>query len=117
MSENCPYCNAEIEICHDDGYGYEESVTYEQECWKCKKTFTFTTLICFYYDLQTSPCLNGDAEHDLKPVWGAPKELFEGVKECTVCGTRVVDEEMNRAARKRYLEKLQSNENQPTDNR
>jgi len=29
---NCPYCGAEQEICHDDGYGYEEDVLHQQEC-------------------------------------------------------------------------------------
>ncbi len=23
---NCPYCDAELDICHDDGFGYEEGV-------------------------------------------------------------------------------------------
>ena len=27
--EKCPYCGHEIEICHDDGYGYEEGVKHQ----------------------------------------------------------------------------------------
>ena len=29
------------DINHDDGYGYEEDVTHEQECSNCEKTFVF----------------------------------------------------------------------------
>ena len=29
---DCPYCKAEQDINHDDGYGYEEDGMYEQEC-------------------------------------------------------------------------------------
>jgi hypothetical protein len=25
----CPYCDAENEVCHDDGYGYEEGKAHE----------------------------------------------------------------------------------------
>jgi glutaredoxin len=30
----CPYCNADIDIDHDDGYGYEEDKTFMQTCKK-----------------------------------------------------------------------------------
>ena len=28
----CPYCYADQEINHDDGYGFDEDQLYEQEC-------------------------------------------------------------------------------------
>lgn len=46
---NCPYCKADQEICHDDGYGYEDGGEFEQDCGDCGKTFKYTTQISFYY--------------------------------------------------------------------
>ena len=28
----CPYCGADVEINHDDGYGLEEDLIFKQEC-------------------------------------------------------------------------------------
>ncbi len=47
----CPYCGVEQEINHDDGYGYDESEDYEQECGDCEKTFNFTTGIIYSYQV------------------------------------------------------------------
>jgi len=55
----CPYCGKGQEICHDDGYGYEEDQLHEQECGECEKTFTFTTSTSFYYSGYKADCLNG----------------------------------------------------------
>ena len=59
---NCPYCDAEIEICHDDGYGYAEDRKHEQQCHECEKRFTFYTNVRFYYEPLKADCLNG-ADH------------------------------------------------------
>lgn len=67
----CPYCDAEQEICHDDGYGYEEGRLFEQECSECERTYTFTTSISFYYDAYKADCLNG-SDH----VFGMPQKLW-----------------------------------------
>lgn len=48
---NCPYCESEQEINHDDGYGYEESQSHEQRCISCDKDFNFTTAISFNYEV------------------------------------------------------------------
>ena len=64
---NCPYCDAEQDINHDDGYGYEEDRIHQQECSDCKKVFTYTTAIIFHYEVEKSQCLNG-GEHS----WTAP---------------------------------------------
>jgi hypothetical protein len=55
----CPYCGKDQEINHDDGYGYEEDETHEQECRDCEKAFAFTTSISFHYDSSQADCLNG----------------------------------------------------------
>ncbi len=68
----CPYCDKWQEINHDDGYGYDESITYEQQCSDCEKFFTFTTFIDFSYDADKAPCLNGGS-HNWRPVRTYPK--------------------------------------------
>lgn len=81
---NCPYCDAEVEINHDDGYGYDEGKTHQQTCQNCDKTFAYTTEISFYYDTTKADCMNGGA-HDYKEVkqygWPEPRTLLR----CTDC--------------------------------
>ena len=83
----CPYCRVEQEINHDDGYGYEEGETFQQECHNrtCGKTFAFTTDISFYYSVHHAPCLNG-GEHEWKPKTGYPVEFLKGKFQCFNCG-------------------------------
>jgi len=71
----CPYCEAAIEINHDDGYGYNESDTYNQQCDECDKYFAFTTSISFYYETSKAPCMNG-GHHK----WSKPHPLFVNKK-------------------------------------
>lgn len=61
----CPYCNKELEVCHDDGQGYEENVLHQMECEHCNKNFVFTTSISFYYEPEKADCLN-DGIHKWK---------------------------------------------------
>lgn len=69
----CPYCGAEQEINHDDGYGYEESVKHQQECAECGKTFIYETSISFDYWPALAPCLNGQ-DHEYKPTITFPRQ-------------------------------------------
>ena len=55
----CPYCGYEEEVCHDDGYGYEEDRKHQQQCGNCEKYYVFTTCISFDYDATKADCLNG----------------------------------------------------------
>ena len=80
----CPYCGAAEEICHEDGYGYEEDRMHEQECGHCGKTFVFTTCISFDYDVSCADCLNG-GEHTWESVCHVPK-LYPDWKRCRDCG-------------------------------
>ena len=80
----CPYCDADQEINHDDGYGYEEDKLHEQQCGKCDKYFTYSTMASFYYTPYKADCLNG-AEHDLQPVIHHPKMFPDWVR-CKCCG-------------------------------
>ena len=89
----CPYCDADIEINHDDGFGYQEGILHQYECGKCNKIFVFETSISFYYEPQKADCLN-DKSHDYKPTHTCPKEYTQ--MQCSSCGeTRYpTDEEM-----------------------
>lgn len=78
----CPYCNADVEINHDDGQGYDEDKIHDQECGACGRVFAFTTSISFFYELKKADCLNG-GEHKFKQVTTtAPWDLLW----CQDCG-------------------------------
>lgn len=79
---NCPYCNAQLDIDHDDGLGYAEEETHQQQCNKCNKYFVFTTSISFSYYPEKADCLNG-GEHDYEPTITCPKEYTK--MRCTMC--------------------------------
>ena len=81
----CPYCEEEQDINHDDGYGYEEGVLFQYECHNCGKAFVFTTSISFHYDAIKADCLNGEP-HDFQPTHTYPIEYT--MMECTGCGER-----------------------------
>lgn len=82
MDLECPYCEKELEICHDDGFGYEEGVKHQMQCDGCKKYFVFETSVLFYYEPEKADCLNG-SEHDWKPIRTFPKEYT--VMKCSAC--------------------------------
>ncbi len=75
---SCPYCNAEQEICHDEGYGYEEDVTHEQECDQCERYFNFTTSVSYYYE---ASC-RGDHEMSKWEPLGMPSVYLKARREC-----------------------------------
>lgn len=88
---NCPYCNADIEICHDDGFGYAEDEAHQMECPNCGKNFIFYTTISFNYDPQKADCLNG-AQHKWKASSTYPKRYSH--MRCVICDqTRTPTEE------------------------
>jgi len=80
---SCPYCGKDQDINHDDGYGYQEGVIYNQQCGHCDKYFTFETSISFYYDVGKADCLNG-GPHDFYAVVTVPKEYT--MMRCRMCG-------------------------------
>ena len=45
----CNHCNKWIEVCNDDGAGYDETMTHEQECPECDETIYFTNALINYY--------------------------------------------------------------------
>ncbi len=80
----CPYCKAELEIDHDDGYGFEEDEMHFQGCRKCEKTFSYTTSIHYYYEVEKAPCVNGDEPHDWGKVYTSRDDYF--LYRCHKCG-------------------------------
>lgn len=82
---NCPYCDAEQEIDHDDGYGYSEDEKHQQCCENCGKNFAYTTSIMFIYEAEKADCLNG-AEHKWRKNKTWPVECTK--MECVDCGDR-----------------------------
>ena len=78
----CPYCGKWQEINHDDGYGYDENILYQQECSNCNKIFTFHTTIIFDYSAYTADCLNG-GEHKYKKTYTRPKKFTK--MRCIYC--------------------------------
>lgn len=95
MDLECPYCEQELEICHDDGFGYEEGV-HHQECPHCGKKFVFETEISFYYKPYKADCLN-DGKHDYQLTHTNPKEFSK--MRCTMCGD---ERELTEAERTHY---------------
>lgn len=102
----CPYCETEQDINHDDGYGYDENEVFEQECGSCGKTFVYTTHTSHSYDASKADCKNG-GEHNLKKKHIFPEEFGVGVMLCADCGDDiVVDSEARDKAIKEYFEEL-----------
>jgi len=83
MSERCPYCGGDIEINHDDGYGYSEYEIHQQECGNCGKSFAFTTSSVIYYHLKKADCLN-DGEHSYQETITYPRRYTK--LKCLQCG-------------------------------
>lgn len=90
---NCPYCQAGLNIKHDDGYGREENELYQQECSHCNKIFVYTTDIIYIYNTQKADCLNDgekDDEHEYELMRAYPGGA--AVLRCTICGDEKPEE-------------------------
>jgi len=79
---NCPYCDVELEINHDDGAGYEEDVREEMCCYSCEKQFVFSTSVSYHYEAEKADCLN-DKEHQFEITHTSPK-VFSRMR-CNDC--------------------------------
>ena len=92
MDVNCPYCDAEVTINHDDGYGYSENEKHEQQCDNCKKYFSYTTSILISHHAEKADCLN-DGVHQYELSTTSPREFSH--MECSTCGDsrELTDEE------------------------
>jgi len=109
MDLECPYCGKGLNICHDDGFGYDEGVAHEMECRHCEKTFVFYTSVSYSYDPYKADCLN-DGKHNWKLTDTWPEEFSE--MECTMCLARrdLTEEERlehNLGTKEDYFKKLE----------
>lgn len=73
---NCPYCGKGQKINHDGGYGYQEGIDYEQNCFDCCKTFKFKTSIIISHE---ATC-NDDHILEDEPI-----KHFPDHKQCSRC--------------------------------
>ena len=80
----CPYCGKWNEVRHDDGFGCEEDVLHQMECWHCENMFVFFTEISFHYESKKADCLN-TSEHEWRRSLTYPKEWSH--MQCKHCGT------------------------------
>jgi Zn finger protein HypA/HybF involved in hydrogenase expression len=96
MDLECPYCEKELDINHDDGFGYEEGIKHQIECPHCEKSFVFQTSISFYYEPEKADCLNGN-KHNYQLTHTAPKEFSK--MRCSMCDD---ERELNKDERARY---------------
>jgi hypothetical protein len=96
MDLECPYCGKEIDICHDDNFGYEEGIKHQMECPYCQKIFVFETSISFYYEPEKADCLN-DGKHDYQLTNTYPIEFSK--MRCSMCDD---ERELTEEERKQY---------------
>ena len=79
----CPYCGEDLDVCHDDGAGYDEDELHQMECCHCQKQFCFTASIMYLYKAKKADCLN-DGNHDFKVTNTYPRRYAK--MECSMCG-------------------------------
>lgn len=80
----CPYCEEEIDLNHDDWAYYTEDRWEKCECEHCWKTFMVYTSISFDHEGRKADCLNWQA-HEWKPICWIPKAYFVGAVRCEHC--------------------------------
>ena len=88
----CPYCNSDQEVCHDDGHGYSEDAHHEHQCSECDKFFVFRTIISFDYLPSKADCLNGkDHKLSFRQSW---PQIYSrmGCRDCDFERTATQDE-------------------------
>ena len=83
----CPYCNASLKVCHDDGFGYEEDKAHEMGCDECGKNFVFQTHISFTYYPEKADCLNGSPHRfrEWQKLWLNAKDEEVQQRRCRDC--------------------------------
>jgi hypothetical protein len=102
----CPYCEAEFEVCQDDGHATDESETYEQECHYCEKTFALQVAIHWDFNGHKAECMNG-GPHNLVEIMSTA-HWHVGYKYCKDCCNKIlIDKDAYRLAMEEYRAKLE----------
>lgn len=83
----CPYCDAGLEVCHDDGFGYEEDVVHEMCCKECNNNFVFQTHVTFTYFPDKADCLNGSDHNygEWRRLWTSDNGKLIESRRCKDC--------------------------------
>jgi len=91
----CPYCGNEQDVCHDDGFGYEEDKRHEDYCDSCGKHFVFNTSISFYYEAYKADCLNGEPHNLIRKEHDCVDYILKSA-ECEDCDYREPDQRIKK---------------------
>lgn len=83
MDLECPYCEHQFNLTHDDGSYYDQDTTHQVACPCCEKNFVFITSVLFIYTPEKADCLNG-GEHEYIPQVCFPISCTK--MECSMCG-------------------------------
>lgn len=86
----CPYCEHQYDLCHDDGAFYDEDNRTEEECPECGKRFMVTSSISWDFNADKADCLNG-GEHNWEKKY--PVKHFPQLTNKEIC--RMCDQERN----------------------
>lgn len=96
----CPYCGEAQDICHDDGYGYEEDLLHRQGCEKCGNTFGYRTLISYSYVAEKVSCFNGQQcefnESSRQTFGNGETVIFSRCQHCDCVKSEVVKNDANK---------------------
>ena len=85
----CPYCGAELDLCHDDFFGYDEDSAHEMQCYECDKNFVFNMHISYDYVPEKADCLNGSTHRfisEWRKLWLNQHDEEVQYRRCKDCG-------------------------------
>lgn len=89
----CPYCEFEQEVYHDEAENTAEGEIHQMECYECEKNFVFSTCVYFDYTAAKADCLNEGGEHNWTMTNIAPRQYTKmRCKDCDARRKPTVDE-------------------------
>ena len=101
----CPYCEFDNEVSHDDWENYTEEKYTETQCWECDKYFQISTSISYYHEWYKLPCSNCEPDK-----W---KQIIWWVERCKYCDDKRYTKEEER---KKAIEDYSNNLEKSFDN-
>lgn len=82
----CPYCEKDVSICHDDGAYYNDDETEEIECDHCEKKFLVRSSMSWDFCGEKAECLNDGNHHWKKRYSKKVYPQYSRMEECSECG-------------------------------
>jgi DNA-directed RNA polymerase subunit RPC12/RpoP len=86
MEIECPYCEHEFDLCHDDGAYYDQNEREEVECPECEKRFMVRSSITWDFEGEKADCLNGEPHKWEKRYSLKVFPQFSNMEICHECG-------------------------------